>query len=78
LSERLSFIGAQLMADTLPKYLSGAIVPRPQPAEGATYSPRIDKADAQIDWRRPAIEIERMVRAYTPWPGTQTMWNGPW
>jgi len=76
LSERLSFIGAQLMADTLPKYLSGEIVPQPQPAEGATYSPKIDKADAQIDWRRPAIEIERMVRAYTPWPGTQTMWNG--
>ena len=76
LSNRLSHIGAQLMADTLPKYLSGKIVPQPQPAEGATYSPKIDKADAQIDWRKPAIEIERMVRAYTPWPGTQTIWNG--
>ena len=76
LSERLSFIGAQLMADTLPKYLGGEIVPQPQPQEGATYSPKIDKADAQIDWRRPAIEIERAVRAYTPWPGTQTSWNG--
>ena len=76
LSERLSFIGAQLMADTLLKYLGGEIMPQPQPQEGATYSPRIDKADAQIDWRRPAIEIERMVRAYTPWPGTQAMWNG--
>ena len=76
LSERLSLIGAQLMAGTLPKYLSGAIAPQPQPEEGATYSPRIDKADAQIDWRKPAAEIERMVRAYTPWPGAQTMWNG--
>ncbi len=76
LSERMSHLGAQLMADTLPKYLNGEIVPQPQPAEGATYSPKIDKADAQIDWRKPAIEIERMVRAYIPWPGTQTLWNG--
>ncbi len=76
LSERLSYLGAQLLADTLPKYLSGEIVPQPQPADGATYSPKIDKADAQIDWHKPATEIERMVRAYIPWPGTQTMWNG--
>ncbi len=76
LSERLAYLGAQLMADTLPKYLHGEIVPQPQPSEGATYSPKIDKADAQIDWRRPAIEVERMVRAYTPWPVTQTMWHG--
>jgi methionyl-tRNA formyltransferase len=76
LSERMAHLGAQLMADTLPKYLSGAIVPQPQPEEGATYSPKINKADAQIDWRKPAIEIERMVRAYIPWPGTQTIWDG--
>jgi methionyl-tRNA formyltransferase len=76
LSSRLSFLGAQLLADTLPKYLGGEIVPQPQPEEGATYSPKIDKADAHIDWRKPAIEIERMVRAYIPWPGTQTTWDG--
>ena len=76
LSERLSVIGAQLTIETLPKYMRGEIVPQPQPIEGATYSPKIDKADAQIDWRKPAIEIDRMVRAYTPWPGTFTFWNG--
>lgn len=76
LSERLSHIGAQLIADTLPKYLKGEIVPQPQSEEGVTYSPKIDKVNAQIDWSKPAIEIERMVRAYTPWPGTQTVWNG--
>ena len=76
LSERLAVIGAQLTIETLPKYLRGEIVPQPQPTEGATYSPKIDKADAQIDWRKPAIEIDRMVRAYTPWPGTCTFWNG--
>jgi methionyl-tRNA formyltransferase len=76
LSERMSHLGSQLMADTLPKYLHGEIVPQPQPEEGITYSPKINKADAQIDWRKPAIEIERMVRAYIPWPGTQTVWDG--
>jgi methionyl-tRNA formyltransferase len=76
LSERLSFIGAQLMANTLPKYLGGEIVPQPQPQDGATYSPKIAKADAQIDWRRPAAEIEHKVRAYMPWPGTHSLWNG--
>jgi len=76
LSERMSHLGAQLMANTLPTYLSGEIVPQPQPTEGVTYSPKINKADAQIDWRKPAVEIERMVRAYIPWPGTQTLWDG--
>jgi methionyl-tRNA formyltransferase len=76
LSERMSHLGAQLMADTLPKYLSGEIAPQPQPEDGATYSPKIDKANAQINWNKPAIEIERMVRAYIPWPGTQTLWVG--
>ena len=76
LSERLADLGACVMADTLPKYLRGEIVPQPQPEEGASYSPKIDKARAQIDWRQPAIQIERMVRAYTPWPGAFTFWNG--
>jgi methionyl-tRNA formyltransferase len=76
LSERMSQLGAQLMAETLPKYLNGEIVPQPQSEEGVTYSPKIDKANAQIDWSKPAIEIERMVRAYIPWPGTFTFWDG--
>jgi methionyl-tRNA formyltransferase len=76
LSNRLSIIGAQLLSDTLPKFLRGEIDPQPQPIEGVTYSPKIKKEDALIDWSKPAIEIERMVRAYTPWPGTYTFWNG--
>ena len=75
LSERISFLGAHLMADMLPQYMSGTILPQPQPTEGATYSPKIDKADAHIDWSKPAVEIERMVRAYIPWPGTFTFWD---
>jgi methionyl-tRNA formyltransferase len=76
LSERLSQIGARLLIETLPGYLSGAITPHAQPGDGITYSPKINKADAQIDWARPAIEIDRAVRAYVPWPGAFAWWNG--
>jgi methionyl-tRNA formyltransferase len=76
LGERMSHLGAQLLIETLPGYLSGAITPQVQPSEGITYSPKINKADAQIDWTRSAIEIDRAVRAYIPWPGAFTWWNG--
>ncbi|MBI5564981.1 MAG: methionyl-tRNA formyltransferase [Chloroflexi bacterium] len=76
LGERMSYLGAQLLIDTLPGYLSGDIKPQMQPSEGVTYSPKISKADAQIDWTRSSIEIDRAVRAYMPWPGAFTGWNG--
>lgn len=76
LSDRLSIVGAQLMSDTLDRYVRGEIDRQPQPIEGVTYSPKIKKEDALIDWSKSAIEIERMVRAYSPWPGTYTFWNG--
>lgn len=76
LSERLSLLGAQLLIDTLPGYLNGDIQPQAQPDEGITYCPKINKSDAQIDWTKSAIEIDRMVRAYSPWPGAFTAWNG--
>ncbi len=76
LSERLSQLGAQLLIDTLPRYLSGSITPQPQPDEGVTYCSKINKSDAQIDWTHSASEIDRMVRAYIPWPGAFTWWNG--
>jgi methionyl-tRNA formyltransferase len=76
LGERLSHLGAQLLIDTVPRYLSGEIVPQAQPGEGITYCSKINKADARIDWTRSAIEIDRAVRAYIPWPGAFTEWNG--
>lgn len=76
LTDRLAILGARLIAETLPKYLHGEIDPQPQPIEGVTYSPKINRPDALIDWTRSAIEIDRAVRAYTPWPGTYTFWHG--
>ena len=76
LGARLAEIGARLMAETLPRYLRGEIEPAPQDHASASLSPKIEKGDGRIDWSRPAGEIERMIRAYTPWPGASTQWKG--
>ena len=59
---------AALLADTLPRWVAGAITPRPQDEALVTYAPRLTKEDGAIDWRRPAEEIARAVRAFAPWP----------
>ncbi len=76
LHDKLAALGADLLIDTLPAYLNGAITPMPQDDALATFAPRIDKAEGHIDWIAPAALIERTVRAFTPWPGTFTTWDG--
>ena len=74
--QALSTLGADLLLETLPEYLSGNLKPVPQPAEGATYAPMLKKEDGLLDFTRPAIELERRVRAMNPWPGAWFEWNG--
>jgi methionyl-tRNA formyltransferase len=76
LGERLGRLGAELLIETLPCYIEGEIQPKPQPEAGVTLCRLVKKEHARIDWTRPAIEIERMVRAYQPWPGAFTTWQG--
>lgn len=76
LHDRLATLGAQILPDVLLAYLRGEIIPQPQPEEGVTLAPALKKEDGLIDWAQPAIEIDRQVRAYTPWPGTFTYLNG--
>lgn len=76
LHDKLAALGPQLLLETLPAYLSGEIRPQPQPEEGVTYAPQITKEQGRIDWTQPATQIERAVRAFTPWPGTFTFWEG--
>jgi methionyl-tRNA formyltransferase len=76
LHDRLAQHGADLLISTLPCYLDGQLTPRPQPDEGATLCRLLKKEHARIDWTRPAAHIERMVRAYDPWPGAFTTWSG--
>ena len=61
---------ATLLGRTLEGWVSGAIRSEPQPAEGATLTKRLRRDDARLDPARPAVELERHVRAYLPWPGS--------
>ena len=76
LTERLFALGGEVLAEMLPRFVAGEMVPVPQPDEGATYAPRMTKADGLIDWSEPAGLIERRVRAFGPWPGTTALWDG--
>jgi methionyl-tRNA formyltransferase len=76
LHDKLAELGARLLVSTLDDYLTGSVQPVPQPEDGVTFAPRIEKEQGRIDWSKPAIEIDRQVRAFTPWPGTFTDWNG--
>ena len=76
LEERLAYLGAELLVETLSAYLAGNLLPRPQPEEGATYAGQLRKEDGLLDWSRPAVELDRQVRAFTPWPGAFTTWRG--
>jgi methionyl-tRNA formyltransferase len=76
LFEKLSTLGADLLLDTLPAYLSGEIEPRLQPEEGATYAGMLKKEEGRLDFSQPALELERRVRAFNPWPGTYFDWDG--
>ena len=74
--DKLAELGGILLLETLPGYLNGEIQPQPQDDAQATFAPRIQKEEGAIDWSLPAAVIERTVRAFTPWPGTYTFWNG--
>lgn len=76
LGERLAREGAKLLATTLPRYLAGEITPQPQSEAGVTVCRPLKKEQGRIDWSQPASVIERMVRAYDPWPGAFTTWQG--
>ncbi|MBU2566295.1 methionyl-tRNA formyltransferase [Patescibacteria group bacterium] len=76
LFRRLSSIGSEVLPDVLDDYLKGTISPTEQNHDLATYCKILKREDGKIDWSKPAEEIERLIRAYDPWPGTWTEWNG--
>ncbi len=75
LTLRLANLAAALLTDTLPRILAGDITPLAQDESRATYQKIIRKEEGRIDWTRSAIEIERRVRAFNPWPSAYTFWN---
>jgi methionyl-tRNA formyltransferase len=65
LHDRLSEMGARLILSAL----ATPPAPRPQDDEAATYAPKLTREDARLDFTKPATQLERQIRAYTPWPG---------
>ncbi|MGW5239823.1 methionyl-tRNA formyltransferase [Monashia sp. NPDC004114] len=76
LLDRLAVAGAGLLVATLDGIETGALVAKPQPAEGVSLAPKIDVEDARIEWSRPALAIDRLVRGCTPAPGAWTTFRG--
>jgi methionyl-tRNA formyltransferase len=76
LLDRLAVSGARLLVATLDGIAAGTLVAQPQPAEGVSLAPRIESADARVDWSLPAHVVDRRVRGVTPAPGAWTTWRG--
>lgn len=69
LHDELAEVGAAAILDAVELAARGALSPKPQPQEGVTYAAKLDKAEAALDFTRPAVELARRVRAFDPVPG---------
>jgi methionyl-tRNA formyltransferase len=76
LTTRLFQRGAELLEEVLPRWLQGGLSSRAQNERRATLTKMVQREDGKADWSLPAVRLERMVRAYTPWPGLYTIWRG--
>ena len=76
LTQQLAHLGAELLRDTLPGWLTGALEPQPQDERLATLAPQLKKEQGQVNWNASAEHIARQVRAFHPWPGAFTYWQG--
>lgn len=74
--DRLGKLGAELLVRTIPGYVDGRILPRPQRAEGISHAPKIKKEDGRIQWEQPALAIWNRFRGLVPWPGLFTFFQG--
>jgi methionyl-tRNA formyltransferase len=74
LHDRLSALGAEAIVDALAGLET--LTPEVQPEDGVTYAAKIDKAEARIDWGQPAVEVDRLIRGLSPFPGAWTMLDG--
>ena len=76
LTTKLALVASQLLLDVLVFWLKGELDPKPQDEAEASYSALITKEDGEIDWQMSAIDVWRRVRAFQPWPGCYTRWQG--
>ncbi|MDA0768662.1 MAG: methionyl-tRNA formyltransferase [Chloroflexi bacterium] len=76
LTERLFRMGGDLLVEVLPAWANGKIQPKPQDETQVTVTSRLSREDGLVDWSDSAEYIARRIRAYCPWPGTHTIWQG--
>jgi methionyl-tRNA formyltransferase len=76
LMARLAVLGAEVTVETVGRWLAGEITPQPQDPAGITWCGRLTKEEGLLDWTRPAATLARQVRAFSPWPGAYTLWQG--
>ncbi len=76
LHDRLAVLGGECIVEALSALQGEGLRPTPQPAEGVTYAAKIGRAEAFVDWSRPALELERALRAFDPFPGLASALRG--
>jgi methionyl-tRNA formyltransferase len=72
LHDRLAVLGADLLVDVLPELITGRVTPIPQDPRQACYAEKLSKEEARLDWHRSAVDLERQIKAFNPWPIAQT------
>lgn len=76
LHDKLALLGGDLLVEALDALVENRLACEPQPAEGVTYAEKITKAEGNIDWHLPAVQLQRTLRAFDPFPGASTSFNG--
>lgn len=76
LHDKLAVLGGDLLIEALDALQAGTLPIVPQPAVGVTYAEKISKQEGVINWSRSAVELQRMLRAFDPFPGANTLFNG--
>jgi methionyl-tRNA formyltransferase len=76
LHDRMADVAAEAMAQALPKLVDGSASRTPQDGEKSTYAPKLEREHGRIDWTWDAERLDRRIRAYEPWPGTWTTFDG--
>jgi len=76
LHDKLAALGAELIGPALDGLAEGRLEPVPQPEDGITYAKKLERDEGRLDFTRPARDLERMIRAFTPWPGAFTEYQG--
>jgi methionyl-tRNA formyltransferase len=76
LHDKLAELGGRCIVEALPRIERGELTAKPQSGTGITYAHKVIKAEAQIDWQRDALEVDRVVRAFNPYPGAFSQLGG--